>query len=141
MNRLWGIILLHVTFALPMTIFLYTGFIRSIPYELEEAALIDGAGRFRLFYRILMPLLKPITATVVIVTCVNIWNDYRILQPIQQLHRLGGSGLVAGRDPDHPGVSGAAALLHSGAGIRSGKRLTAVHGRHRSLCCVQDLAL
>jgi len=77
MNRLWGIILLHVTFALPMTIFLYTGFIRSIPYELEEAALIDGAGRFKLFYRILLPLLKPITATVVIVTCVNIWNDYQ----------------------------------------------------------------
>lgn len=77
MNRLWGIILLHVTFALPITIFLYTGFIRSIPMELEEAALIDGAGRFKLFYLILMPLLKPITATVIIVTCVNIWNDYQ----------------------------------------------------------------
>lgn len=77
MNKLWGIILLHVTFSLPITIFLYTGFIRSIPYELEEAALIDGAGRFKLFYRILMPLLKPITATVIIVTCVNIWNDYQ----------------------------------------------------------------
>lgn len=77
MNKLWGIVLLHVTFSLPVTIFLYTGFIRSIPYELEEAALIDGAGRFKLFYKILMPLLKPITATVVIVTCVNIWNDYQ----------------------------------------------------------------
>lgn len=77
MNKLWGIVLLHVTFALPMTIFLYTGFIQSIPYELDEAALIDGAGRFRLFYKILLPLLKPITATVIIVTCVNIWNDYQ----------------------------------------------------------------
>jgi len=77
MNTLWGIILLHVTFSLPITIFLYTGFISSIPFELEEAALIDGAGRFRLFYLILMPLLKPITATVIILTCVNIWNDYQ----------------------------------------------------------------
>jgi raffinose/stachyose/melibiose transport system permease protein len=77
MNQLWGIILLHVTFSLPITIFLYTGFISSIPYELEEAALIDGAGRFKLFYAILLPLLKPITATVIILTCVNIWNDYQ----------------------------------------------------------------
>ncbi|MBD0382542.1 carbohydrate ABC transporter permease [Paenibacillus sp. WST5] len=77
MNHYWGIILLHVTFGLPMTIFLYTGFIATIPKELDEAALIDGAGRFSLFYRILLPLLKPITSTVIILTCVNIWNDYQ----------------------------------------------------------------
>lgn len=77
LNQFWGIILLHVTFSLPMTIFLYTGFINSIPQDLDEAAMIDGAGRFVLFYRIIMPLLKPITATVIILTCVTIWNDYQ----------------------------------------------------------------
>ncbi|MFD0696775.1 carbohydrate ABC transporter permease [Paenibacillus sp. GCM10027628] len=78
MNHFWGIILLHVTFSLPMTIFLYTGFISSIPFEIDEAALIDGAGRFALFYRILLPLLKPITATVIILNCLRIWNDYQL---------------------------------------------------------------
>jgi raffinose/stachyose/melibiose transport system permease protein len=77
MNEYWGIILLHVTFNLPMTIFLYTGFISTIPRELDEAAMIDGAGQFELFYRILMPLLKPITATVIILTGVGVWNDYQ----------------------------------------------------------------
>lgn len=77
MNALWGIVLLHVTFQLPMTIFLYTGFIDTIPKELDEAAMIDGAGRMRLFFTVLLPLLKPITATVIILCGVNVWNDYQ----------------------------------------------------------------
>lgn len=77
MNTYWGIVLLHVTFNLPMTIFLYTGFIGTIPRDLDEASMIDGAGRLGLFYRILLPLLKPITATVVILTGVAVWNDYQ----------------------------------------------------------------
>jgi raffinose/stachyose/melibiose transport system permease protein len=76
MNQYWGIIILHVTFNLPMTIFLYTGFISTIPRDLDEAAMIDGAGRFSLFYQVIMPLLKPITATVIILTGVAVWNDY-----------------------------------------------------------------
>ncbi|TBL68593.1 carbohydrate ABC transporter permease [Paenibacillus thalictri] len=77
MNQFWGIILLHVTFHLPMTIFLYTGFIGTIPRELDEAAMIDGAGQFGLFYRILLPLLMPITATVIILHGVSVWNDFQ----------------------------------------------------------------
>jgi raffinose/stachyose/melibiose transport system permease protein len=77
MNQFWGIIMLHITFNLPMTIFLYTGFIGTIPRELDEAAMIDGAGRFELFYRIILPLLKPITATVIILSGVGVWNDYQ----------------------------------------------------------------
>jgi raffinose/stachyose/melibiose transport system permease protein len=76
MNHYWGIIMLHVTFNLPLTIFLYTGFIGTIPRELDEAAMIDGAGRFGLFYKIILPLLKPITASVVILAGVAVWNDY-----------------------------------------------------------------
>jgi raffinose/stachyose/melibiose transport system permease protein len=77
MNQYWGIILLHVAFHLPMTIFLYTGFISTIPRELDEAAMIDGAGHFELFYRIVLPLLKPITATVIILHGVSVWNDFQ----------------------------------------------------------------
>ncbi|NOV04358.1 carbohydrate ABC transporter permease [Paenibacillus planticolens] len=77
MNQFWGIVLLHVTFFLPITIFLYTGFIGTIPRELDEAAMIDGAGRFELFYKVILPLLKPITATVIILAGVQIWNDYQ----------------------------------------------------------------
>lgn len=77
MNSFWGIILLHVTFNLPITVFLFTGFIDTIPKELDEAAMIDGSGKLRMFFNIIMPLLKPITATVVILTGVGIWNDYQ----------------------------------------------------------------
>ncbi|MEF2965003.1 carbohydrate ABC transporter permease [Paenibacillus sp. M1] len=77
MNTYWGIILLQVTFNMPITIFLYTGFIGSIPRELDEAAMIDGMSRFRLFFKIILPLLKPITATVIIMTGVGVWNDYQ----------------------------------------------------------------
>ncbi|WP_416147337.1 carbohydrate ABC transporter permease [Salipaludibacillus sp. HK11] len=63
---------------LPLTIFLYAGFIKStIPKELEEAAKIDGAGTLTLFFRIVFPLLKPITATILIISSVYIWNDYQ----------------------------------------------------------------
>ncbi len=71
-------ILNNLAAFLPLTIFLYAGFIRStIPKELEEAAKIDGAGILVTFFRIVFPLLKPVTATVLIISCVFIWNDYQ----------------------------------------------------------------
>jgi len=71
-----GVILPHIAYQLPITIFLFTGFIGSISRELDEAALIDGCGRFTIFFRIIFPLLKPVTATVTILVGVAIWNDY-----------------------------------------------------------------
>jgi raffinose/stachyose/melibiose transport system permease protein len=59
-----------------MTIFLYHGFIKGIPVELEEAAIIDGCSRFGVFWRIVFPLLKPITVTIVILNSLWIWNDF-----------------------------------------------------------------
>ncbi|UOQ94504.1 carbohydrate ABC transporter permease [Halobacillus shinanisalinarum] len=71
-------ILNNMAAFLPLTIFLYAGFIRStIPKELEEAAKIDGASTLKIFFKIVFPLLKPITATVLIISCVFIWNDYQ----------------------------------------------------------------
>jgi raffinose/stachyose/melibiose transport system permease protein len=77
LNSYWGIVLLHITFNLPITIFLYTGFIGTIPRELDEAAMIDGSSKFGLFFRIILPLLKPVSATVVILAGVAVWNDYQ----------------------------------------------------------------
>lgn len=71
-----GIIMPHITYQLPMTIFLFTGFISSISRELDEAALLDGVSRFGIFFRIVFPLLKPVTSTVTILVGVQIWNDY-----------------------------------------------------------------
>ncbi|MED4601283.1 carbohydrate ABC transporter permease [Paenibacillus validus] len=77
MNTYTGIVILHVTFHLSMAIFLFTGFISTIPRELDEAAMIDGASRLGLFFRIILPVLMPITATVIIMNGVSIWNDYQ----------------------------------------------------------------
>lgn len=72
-----GIIATIVTFQLPLSIFLYTGFIGSISRELDEAALIDGCSRFGIFFRIIFPLLKSVTVTVTILVSVAAWNDYQ----------------------------------------------------------------
>ncbi|MEC0230419.1 carbohydrate ABC transporter permease [Paenibacillus alba] len=76
-NTYWAVSLAQVTFALPMTIFLYTGFIGSIPRELDEAGVIDGCNQFEIFFRLIFPLLKPITATIIILIGVQVWNDYQ----------------------------------------------------------------
>ena len=78
MNTRTIAVLNNVASFMPLTIFLYAGFIRStVPKELEEAAKIDGASTLGIFFKIVFPLLKPITATVLIISCVYIWNDYQ----------------------------------------------------------------
>lgn len=76
-NHFWGIIIILVTFELPLSIFLYTNFISSIPNALDEAAAIDGSGPVRTFFQIILPQLKPVTASVIILTGVHCWNDYQ----------------------------------------------------------------
>lgn len=71
-----GVFLAYVGFGVSLSIFLYHGFIKGIPLELEEAAEIDGCNKFATFYRIVFPILKPIHATVMILNGIWIWNDY-----------------------------------------------------------------
>ena len=78
LNTQPGVILIEIGQLLPLTIFLFTGFIKTVPRELEEAAAIDGASQFRIFWTIVFPLLRPVTATVVILTSLVIWNDFLI---------------------------------------------------------------
>jgi len=71
-----GIVLSYLGFGLSLSIFMFHGFIKSIPYELEEAATIDGCKRYQIFYRIIFPILKPIHATVLILNGIWVWNDF-----------------------------------------------------------------
>ena len=71
-----GIILVQVALQLPFTVMLYRGFMSSIPVELEEAGYIDGCSRLKLFFLIVFPLLKPVTATVTILNAVHTFNDF-----------------------------------------------------------------
>ena len=71
-----SMILFYTGLQVPFTIFLYTGFLRALPREYGEAALVDGASHWQSFTRITFPLLRPITGTVVILNAVFIWNDF-----------------------------------------------------------------
>jgi raffinose/stachyose/melibiose transport system permease protein len=71
-----GMILLYTGFFMPLTVFLYTGFIRVLPKDYEESAQVDGAGLFRTYFRIVFPLLRPVTGTVAVLAGIVIWNDF-----------------------------------------------------------------
>ncbi len=111
----WGIISVLVAFQLPLSIFMYANFIEAIPRELDEAASIDGCSKFMIFYRIILPLLKPVTATVIILTGVFIWNDYQFSLYILQSSRLRTVTLAVaaffGQSSANFGAAAAAALL------------------------------
>ena len=77
-NTYWGIILVMATAQLPLAIFLYSAFMRSLPIAVEEAATMDGANRMQVLFWVIFPMLKPVTATVVILAGVGIWNDYAL---------------------------------------------------------------
>jgi raffinose/stachyose/melibiose transport system permease protein len=81
-----SVILFNTGLQIPFTIFLYTGFLRALPREYGEAALVDGASHLKSFRLITFPLLRPITGTVIILNAVFIWNDF-----LTPLIYLGGS--------------------------------------------------
>ncbi|GKU76489.1 carbohydrate ABC transporter permease [Paenibacillus sp. L3-i20] len=75
-NTHWAMILLTATNALPLSVFLYTSFIRTLPKEVEESAVIDGCTYFTAFWRVTFHFLRPVTSAVVILTGLGIWNNY-----------------------------------------------------------------
>ncbi|MFD2703422.1 carbohydrate ABC transporter permease [Paenibacillus shunpengii] len=76
MTNLLGLILLHTVYGLAFNVFIYVAYIRSIPIALEEAAKVDGATTWGTFWRIIFPLLAPMSATVGILTCLSTYNDF-----------------------------------------------------------------
>lgn len=77
-NTLPGTILVFIALIMPLSVFLYYGFISGIPRELDEAAIVDGAGAMRIFVQVIFPLLKPATVTVIMINFLNVWNDFQI---------------------------------------------------------------
>ena len=75
-DTLGGLIFCYIGFGASMSVFLYHGFVKSVPVALEEAATIDGCSKFGVFWRIVFPMLKPVTMTVIILDVIWIWNDY-----------------------------------------------------------------
>ncbi|KAF1302310.1 MULTISPECIES: carbohydrate ABC transporter permease [Enterococcus] len=71
-----GIIFMYLGFGASMSIFLYHGALKAIPKALDEAAIIDGATRFQVFWKVIFPMLKPTTVTVAVLNTMWIWNDY-----------------------------------------------------------------
>ncbi|MBW4083914.1 carbohydrate ABC transporter permease [Paenibacillus sp. S150] len=75
-GELYGIVACYLGFGMPLSVFLFHGFIKSVPIELEEAARVDGSSPYGVFFRIVFPLLMPIIVTVIILNTLWIWNDY-----------------------------------------------------------------
>ncbi|SFE41880.1 raffinose/stachyose/melibiose transport system permease protein [Paenibacillus catalpae] len=79
-NSYHGIMMIYLALTAPFSVFLLVGFIKSVPRELEEAALIDGCGIFQTFFRIVLPLLKPALTTLCVLNLFSVWNDF--LMPV-----------------------------------------------------------
>jgi len=75
-DTILSLLIPYIAFSLPQALFLMTGFIEALPMELEEAAVMDGCGIYRIVFRIVTPLLKPSIATVAIMTFLNNWNEF-----------------------------------------------------------------
>jgi len=89
-----GLILFNIAFYVPFAGFVYARFMKTVPFELEEAAALDGAGRLRTFVQVVVPLLRPTTASVLIFVGVWIWNDF--LNPLVILGPGAGSTITTG---------------------------------------------
>lgn len=75
LDTYWALILPYVAFAIPMAILILTSFMKSIPREIEEAACIDGCSIYGIFFRIIVPILRPAVATISIFTFLQAWNE------------------------------------------------------------------
>ncbi len=76
LQSIWGIIPIYIGLGCPLAIFMYHGFIKGVPVEIEESAAIDGASTLRTFFQLVFPLLEPVSATIAILDVLWIWNDF-----------------------------------------------------------------
>lgn len=72
----WGIVVIYLGFGAGLSVFMFTGFMKAIPLEIEEAAMIDGCTPLQTFFKVVMPISKPTCVTVIILQAMWIWNDY-----------------------------------------------------------------
>ena len=76
LNTLPGLIITYVAFALPFTVFFLFSFFKSLPYEIQEAAYVDGAGEWRTFFQVMLPMAKPGLAAMAIMNFLGLWNQF-----------------------------------------------------------------
>ena len=76
LNNPWNICIIYLGFGAGLAVFMFTGFMKSVPMEIEEAAMIDGCTPIQTFFQIVMPILKPTAITVAILNAMWVWNDY-----------------------------------------------------------------
>lgn len=83
-NSHFGLIMTYLGLGAPMAVFLFHGFVKSIPREIEEAATVDGCTGISVFFRIVLPMLKPMLMTTIVLNCLWVWNDYLLPSLILQ---------------------------------------------------------
>ncbi|MBF6593721.1 MAG: carbohydrate ABC transporter permease [Thermaceae bacterium] len=76
LNSLWGLILVYAAGGIPAAVFIMAGFFRTLPSDLDNAARMDGAGEWQVFWRVMLPLVRPALAIVGIYSAIPIWNDF-----------------------------------------------------------------
>jgi raffinose/stachyose/melibiose transport system permease protein len=74
-NTFPGVILVYLAMTMPLTVFFFSQFIKTVPREMEEASILEGCGYLRMFFKIFFPLLRPITAAIIIQNMIFLWND------------------------------------------------------------------
>lgn len=93
-NNPIGLVLVYTAFSIPMGVMIISNFIKGMPIEIEEAAIVDGSGTWRLIFQIIVPLVKPAVTTILIINAINIWND--LLLPIIVLTTKNSKTMPAG---------------------------------------------
>lgn len=88
LNTPWGLIVVYLGFGAGLAVFMFTGFVKSIPLEIEEAAMIDGCTPIHTFFNVVLPIMKPTCVTVAILQAMWIWNDYLLPYLILDLKRF-----------------------------------------------------
>ena len=76
LNTPWGLIIIYLGYGAGLAVFMFSGFVKSIPIEIEEAAMIDGCSPLQVFFKILIPILKPTIISTAILELMWVWNDY-----------------------------------------------------------------
>ena len=87
-NSLFGVMMVYIGFGVPYGIFILTGFFKTIPVELEEAARIDGASHFNIYWNVILPLAKPALAAIFIIDFVGTWNEFGMALVILQKQKV-----------------------------------------------------
>jgi raffinose/stachyose/melibiose transport system permease protein len=115
-DSLWALILPYTAQSLPVAVLLFAAFFVSLPVELEEAAKLDGVGTARFYLHILLPVSKPAAATIVVITCLNAWNEFLmsmlfIIDPGMKTLPVGMIAFEQAHNTDYPALLAGLSLI------------------------------